>query len=277
MRSRVYGNATTSSEGRRSIVVVLLAVSVFVLICSVSCRQVTEPGSARNLLESGLVTLTDIDQLIADDAPALRDAVQASSDQEFTILGYPLDVILTRNEVLQSNDQQLRTLILERSSALLYAEGVETFDRTGDRSVRRLSLQGLLELEIGQVSKANYDRATLLSLIAVAGCALFGAIAAANGDGWGRMRAIGMAAAAGALPVILVFFLLRLAAAAIGGADPFEASFRDITKSVLAVPIRNGIIVLAAGIAVVVGSVILGQMERMTSGGNQGIPDDSDY
>lgn len=273
----MYVNATTSSEGRRSIVVVLLAVSVFVLICSVSCRQVTAPGSARNLLEAGIVTLTDIDQLIADDAPALRQAVQDSPDQEFTIPGYPLDVLLTRNEILQSNDQQLRTLVLERSSALLYAEGLESFDRTGNRSVRRLSLQGLLELEIGQVSKANYDRATLLSLIAVAGCALFGAIAAANGEGWGRMRAIGMAAAAGALPVILVFFLVRLTAGAIGGGDPFEASFRDITKSVLAVPIRNGIIVLAAGVAVVAGSVILGQLERAISGSSRNLPEDSDY
>ncbi len=277
MRTRVYGNATSSSEGRRSIVVVLLAISVFILVCSVSCRQVTSPGSARNVLEAGLVALTDIDQLLADDAPAFRETAADSKEATFAVPGYPLDIVLTRNEVTRSSDAQLRALILDRSSALLYAEGVEAFDRTGNRSVRTFSLQGLLELEVAQVSRTNHDRATSIALIAVIGCAVFGAMAAANGDGWGRMRSIGMATAAGALPVVLLFFLVRLAAGALGGGDPFEASFRDITRSVLAVPIRNGIIVLAAGVATVAGSVVLGQLDRVVSGAGVSIPEDSNY
>ena len=62
-RDRLYGHATASSEGRRNFVVVLLTVSIFLLVVSVSCRQATAPGPARNILEAGLVTLTDLDQL----------------------------------------------------------------------------------------------------------------------------------------------------------------------------------------------------------------------
>lgn len=265
VRDRVYGRATSSSEGRRSIVVVLLTVSVFILVFSVSCRQVTAQGPARNIIESGLVSLTDLDQLLADEGPALRQAALESTDPTIAFEGYPLDIVLTRDEVLKSSDAQLRDIILQRSSALLYADGVDAFDRTGDGSVRRFSLQGAMEMAIGQVSETNHSRATLFALIGLAGCAVFGVVTAATGQGWGRMRAIGMAAAAGALPVVLMFLGVRALVGAVGGGDPFEDNLRDTAVAALTVPLRNGIIVLVAGIVVVAGAVVLGRAERMVS------------
>lgn len=265
VRDRVYGRATTSSEGRRSIAVVLLAVSVFALITSLSCRQATEPHAATNLLQAGIVTLTDIDQMLVDDGPALRESVQQSEDAIVSIPGYPLDLAFTREEILQSTDSELRELILERSAAQVYADGVDAFDRTGEQSLRRFSIQGVLELGVGQLSESNFDRATFLALVSALGCTVFGAIAAATGSGWGRMRSVGMAAAAGALPGIVIFFLLRLVVGQIGDGDPFVASYRDITNAVLGVPLRNSIIVFSAGAVVVAASIVLARLERMTS------------
>lgn len=265
VRDRVYGRATSSSEGRRSIVVVLLSVSVFVLIFSMSCRQVTAEAPARNIIEAGLVSLTDLDQLLADEGPALRQAALESKDPTLSFEGYPLDVVLTRDEVLKSSDAQLREIILERSSALLYADGVDAFDRTGSGSVRRFSLQGAMEMAIGQVSETNHSRATLFTLVGLAGCALFGVVTAATGQGWGRMRAIGMAAAAGAVPVVLLFFGARALVGAVGGGDPFEDSLRDTAVAALTVPLRNGIVVLLAGIMVVAGAFVLSRADRLVS------------
>lgn len=264
-RDRLYGHATASSEGRRNFVIVLLTVSIFLLVVSVSCRQATAPGPARNILEAGLVTLTDLDQLIADDGPAIRQAAGESELQEFPIPGYPLDIVLTRAEILGSSDQQLRDLILERSSGLLYARGVEAFDRTGEQNLRRFSLQGVLEYGVGQVSQETHDRATFFSLVALALCAVLGAIVAASGTGWGRMRAVGFAAIAGSIPVVLAFFLLRLIVGGIGGDDPFVRGYRDITNAALGVPLRNGLIVLVAGVFVVAASLALARLERMVS------------
>ncbi len=276
VRDRVYGSATSSNEGRRSIVVVLLSVSVFILVLSVSCRQTTASGPARNVIEAGVVNLTDIDQLIADEGPALRQAALESSDENVSIAGYPLDVVLSRDEILKSSDGQLRDLILERSSALIYAEGVDAFDRTGESSVRRFSLQGVMQLGVGQVSEGNHSRATFFALLGLAGCVLFGVVTAATGQGWGRMRAIGFAAAAGAVPVVLLFFLLRLMAGAIGGGDPFEDALRDILIAVLTVPIRNGLVVVGAGAAVVLGAVVLGRVEHAVTG-PENFQEDADY
>lgn len=275
VRDRVYGRATSSSEGRRSIVVVLLSVSVFILVFAVSCRQVTAEGPARNIIEAGLVSLTDLDQLLADEGPALRQAALESQDHGISFDGYPLDIVLTRDEVLKSSDAQLRDIILQRSSALLYADGVDAFDRTGSGSVRRFSLQGAMEMAIGQVSETNHSRATLFALAGLAGCVAFGVVTAATEQGWRRMRALGMAAAAGAVPVVLMFFGARALVGAVGGGDPFEDSLRDTAVAGLTVPLRNGVIVLIAGIVVVAGAVVLGRLDRMVSPAEA--PGDADY
>jgi hypothetical protein len=276
VRDRVYGRATSSSEGRRSIGVVLLAVSTFLLVISLSCRQATAPGPARNVLEAGIVPLTDIDQFLADNGPSLRQAALESERQELEVPGYPLDIVLTRDEIVSSSDAQLRAIILERSSALLYAEGIQAFDRTGEQSIRRVSVQGVLELGISQVSESTHSRATLLALVALLGCALSGAVVAATGSGWARMRSLGFAAAAGSLPIVITFVLLRLFVGQIGDDDPFVAGYRDITNAALGVPLRNASIVLIAGVALVAGSVILSRVERVLSPPSAG-PVEDDY
>ncbi len=274
VRDRLYGSATHSSEGRRSIFIVLLTVSIFVLIVSVSCRQATAPGPARNILEAGIVSLTDIDQLIADEGPAIRQAALESESEQVSIPEFPLDIVLTRSEVISSSDAQLRELVLGRSSALLYSEGIDAFDRTGDQELRRFSMQGILEFGVGQVSKTTHDRATLFVLISLLGCALGAAIVAATGDGWGRMRSIGFAAIAGSVPALLLFFVVRLMAGAVGGDDPFVQGYRDITEAALGVPLRNAFIVFAAGVVVVVTAVLLGRLEAMQGGRDVEFVDD---
>lgn len=264
-RDDIYGRATASAEGRRNFAAVVLAVSVFLLVVSVSCRQATAPGPARNILEAGLVTLTDIDQMLADDGPAIRQSAQESEDEFFILPGYPLDIVLTREEVISRTDEQLRDLILARSSALLYAEGIEAFDQTGEQDLRRFSIQGVLEFGVGQVSEDTHDKATLIAIVALVACAASAAIVAATGTGWGRMRALGFAAIAGAIPVVVAFFLLRLMVGAVGGDDPFISAYRDITRSALGVPLRNGVIVLLAGAGVVALAILLGRIDRMTS------------
>lgn len=263
VRERVYSGATSSREGRRSIAVALLTICVFVFIISLSCRQSTAPGPARNVVESGLVTLTDIDQMLADEGPSLREMAKDSDTDNITIPGYPLDIVLTRGEIRGSDNNELRTLILERSSALVYAQGIHAFDRTGDQALRRVSVQGLLELGVSQISQETHDRATLLALFALAGIAVCGAIVAATGNGWGRMRSLGMAAAAGAIPIVLLFYVLQLLIGQVGGDDPFVAGYRDIADATLGIPVRNGLIVLLAGAVVVAVSLILSRIERL--------------
>ena len=77
------------------------------------------------------------------------------------------------------------------------------------------------------------------------------------------VRLIGVAVTTGAVPVLLIFIGLRFMAGAIGGGDPFVAGLRDITESALSVPVRNALIVIAAGLVVIAASFVLARLERM--------------
>jgi len=180
LRDRVYGRATATPEGRRSLIGSLFALSVFLLLLSLSVRQVTAPANAVGPLESGIAVVTDINQLVADEAPRARDLARNSGDQVFTLPAYPLDIALSRSELLNLTDDQLTALLLQRSAALVYADGLATFDRTGEQSFNRFSSQGLIELAVSQVSQSTHDRATFATTLFALAAAGFGALLAVS-------------------------------------------------------------------------------------------------
>lgn len=246
-RERIYGRAASSREGRASLAVMALAVSVFLLIGAVSARQITGPGPARNILEAAVAVATEIDQVIAEDHEALRQMAESSDAASFTIPDYPIDVSLTRDEILNSSDAQLRGLILERSSGLIYASGLDAFDRTGNQSFSRFSSLGMLEFAVGQVSAANHDRANALAiafLLAVAATACFALLA---GEGWRRLRAVGLGTLIGALPGVALFGLLWFIAGRVGGQNDFASDLRDIVQATLRAALRNYVVGLVLG------------------------------
>lgn len=262
LRDRVYGQATVTHEGRRSLVGSLFAISLFLLLVSLSVRQVTAPGNAAGVLQSGIAVVTDVNQLVADDAPRARDLAKNSGDQVFALPGYPLDIALSRAELLDLDNEQLTALLLQRSAALVYADGLGAFDRTGEQSFNRFSSQGLIELAVSQVSQSTHDRATIASLIFALAAAAFGALLTASAEGWGRLRGLGFATVVGALPGVLIFGGLYWLVGRLGGGDPFESDLREITRSVFEVPLRNFGIVVVTGAVMVVGSLAFSFLDR---------------
>ena len=262
LRDRVYRQATVTSEGRRSLLGSLFAIALFLLLVSLSVRQVTAPGNAAGVLQSGIAVVTDVNQLVADDAPRARDLARNSDDQVFALPGYPLDIALARAELLDLDNEQLTGLLLQRSAALVYADGLRAFDRTGEQSFNRFSSQGLIELAVSQVSQSTHDRATIASLIFALAAAVFGALLAASAEGWGRLRGLGVATAVGAVPGVLLFGALYWLTGRLGGDNPFESDLREITRSVFQVPLRNFGIVVVTGAVMVVGSLVFSFLDR---------------
>jgi hypothetical protein len=279
LRDRVYGQATLTHEGRRSLVGSLFAISLFLLLLSFSVRQVTAPGNATGVLQRSIAVVTDVNQLVADDAPSARDLARNSNDQVFALPGYPLDIALSRSELLGLDNEQLTALLLQRSAALVYADGLRAFDRTGEQSFNRFSSQGLIELAVSQVSQSTHDRATIASLIFALAAAAFGALLTASAEGWGRLRGFGIATVVGALPGVLIFGALYWITGRLGGGDPFESDLREITRSIFQVPLRNFAIVVATGAVMVAGSLVFSFLDRRLTHPVSGSPasDPHDY
>lgn len=265
LRDRVYGQATVTSEGRRSLVGSLFAISLFFLLIALSVRQVTAPGNALGVLESGIAVVTDVNQLVADEAPRAREFARNSDDQVFAIPGYPLDITLSRDELLELDDDELTALLLRRSAALVYAEGLAAFDRTGLQSFDRFSSQGLVELAVSQFSQSNHDRATFAALLLALATAGFGTLLVYNAEGWGRLRGLGLATAVGAIPGVLIFGGLYWLVGSLGGGDPFEDDLREITRTVFEVPLRNFGVVVVTGLALIAGAIALSFADRRVS------------
>ena len=265
-RDRIYGSATAGRDGRRALAGVLLAVSVFFLVGAISVRQVTEPRYAHDLLESGIAVTTDIDPVISENHEALRQLVQASPGSTFTIPDYPLDIVLSRDEITKTSDAQLRDLVLGRSASLVYAEGFAAFDRTGNQQVSRFSSQGGLEFAVSQVSEDTHSLATLLSIVLIVTTAASSCFLLLVGHGWGRLRALGFAVLGGAIPGLILAGGARLLADSAGGSDPFVADLRSIVRTTLNVPLRNYLVVVLLGVVLTAVAFFCGMLESRATG-----------
>lgn len=265
-RERRYGSAGSGRDGRRALAGIALALSVFFLVGAISAAQVTAPRYASDLLESGIAVTTDVDKVVAENRDALRQLVEASNSPTFAIPDFPLDIVLTREEVTKSSDKQLRDLVLQRSAALVYADGFAAFDRTGNQQVSRFSSQGGLEFAVGQVSEGTHSLANVASVALVFTTAVSACFLLLVGHGWGRLRSLGLAVLGGALPGLVLTGVIRLLVDSAGGNDPFVDDLRSIVRTTLNVPLRNYLVFSLLGLTFALAGVAFGLVEGRAHG-----------
>lgn len=236
-----------STQGARALLGGFLALSVFLLILSLSVRQATQPAPAQRALQPGIASLTDLDLLLSEQSGSLkREAERGDASATFRLTAYPIDVQLSRNDVLSLSPSELRAVILARSAAVVYQRGLSAFDVTGRQSISLFSAQGLLDLVVGRLSSDTNDLASKLAAAFVVLTALLAVAVAARGEGIERLRALGFAVVVGALPGFLLTLLARFVAGRLG-ADPFVADLRAILVTLLGVPLRNYLVVALLG------------------------------
>ena len=265
-RERIYSDANASRDGRKALVSALLAVGVFLLILSLSVGQSTDPAPAQRLIESGIAVTTDVDSVIAENFDALRELARTTNAQVFVIPGYPLEVFLTRDELLTQTPAQIRDLVLSRSAAVVYTQGLDAFDRTGNQSLSRFSWQGLIEFGVSQLSESTNERAGTASLAFALLVAVAAFAALVVNTGWTGVRVLGVATLLGTLPGVLLFALAWFGAGEVGGGDPFVQDLREIVRTVVAVPLRNYVVVAALGAILATSGVLLARIAVRMAG-----------
>lgn len=249
-------------EGAALPYVFLLSILLFLLVGALALWQVTAARPARNVIEAGIVTLTGIDKVLAENERELRDLARASDATSFAIPGYPLPVFLARDEVLQVSTPELRELVLERSSAIVYTEGLDAFDRTGDQSLSDFSSEGLLQLAVGQLTQDSHNRAGLVvsALAVLSGVAALAVVFKSRG--YRRVTALGVAA----LPAGLIGIGVTLAATwiegKVAGDDAFGRDLRAIADAVMDVPLRDFAILAGVGVLTIVVGLLFSFADR---------------
>ena len=251
-----------ASGGRELFLVFVLGASVLFLIAAISARQVTAPARATNMLRAGIATTTEIDLLLDENLPEMKRAAASDRAETWAIPGFPIEVVLTNAEVAELDEAQIRTMVLDRAAALVYDQGLDAFDTTGEQSIDFLSPQWALDLLIGQLSSSNHSRANLAAY-------LFGAVAMVASvlillvsDAFSGFRRLGAGVAGGSLIGFALTGLAWLIAGQIGGDDAFMTDLRDIIRTVLSAPLRNFLIGAALGVFVFMLGPLLALMAR---------------
>ncbi len=237
-------------DNREAVLVFALAVTAFLLVAAVTLRQVTEPSSATALLESTVASTTEIDLLLREDLPALRQAAQSGKAEAYSLPGFPVDVYLTRGELQTADDHAIRALVLSRAAGMVYEEGLRAFDRTGHQSVGFFTLQGQMDLVVDRLTAGTHTRAAWGVVLFGVASGVLAAAVLLLAEGMSGFRRVGLAtASAGAFGFVvglLAWFLLGR----VGGDDRYVADLAAIGRALFAGAYRNYAIVMLAGLAV---------------------------
>ena len=255
-RDRIRDRPGQTYDGSKSLYGLLLAALLVLLMASISAQQVTSRDNALRLLQAGIATLTDADQVIAENREGLRQLAESGSGPTVAFPGYPIPIVFTREEALRATNEQLRAAVLDRSSSLVYEKGLGAFDQTGQQSLGTFSTQGLIKLVVGQLSQETHDRASLATGVLGTLAALAALTVLLKNREFVRIRALGLSALGAAVVGAVAVFLARLLATSLWPDDPFGDDLADIVSRVMEVPLRNYAVLGALGIALTLVGVV---------------------
>jgi hypothetical protein len=267
-RVRIYQRVESETRGgTRTFFSSVLGISLFVLTASLSVRQITAPATARPLLAAGIVATTDLDQVVAEHGAELRQLAATTGTQYYALPGYPVAIVLSRDEIAGGDDRSLCARVLEQSTALVYEEGLDAFDASGGQSLRMFSLENGLKAIVGQVNATTHQRATVTAIVSALVAALAAVGVMRQNAGFTRFRAFGLAALGGAVPGLLgCVAIVSLVLSHAGGSDPYTQDVRTILETALAIPRRNYLVVTVAGLALALAGVLLSFAARRLDG-----------
>jgi hypothetical protein len=187
-----------------------------------------------------------------DDLHTRAESVEPGED--LALKDWPVPVALTRDEVLNSTPESLRRLLLDRSARRLYDDGAGSALRANDASgdPGRLSAAGVvrsfLDLMRDDVHTAS---AIVLLILAVVTLGLAGVVVTLT-RGYGRLIAIGVAAAAGALPALLAGLALNayMRISSDSGTEYLRHALLNVGRDLTMMAVRTGVAIALAAVVV---------------------------
>jgi hypothetical protein len=272
-RERLLATPRPSVDSARAGYTAALALLVLLLVGAISVRQVTGQARTRHLIEEGVAALTDIDQVILEYRPELQRVAASGTEKSYAIPGYPIDIRFTRDEILSTTDAQFRDLVLQRSSAYIYTNGLDAFDRNGKQSISLFSSQGVLETLVDWLSEDTNGIASTASIILALLVTVFALAIVLRGKGFARVRSLGMAVVIAGLGGYLASTGVGWVLGNIWGGDPFSDNLHTLITKLTGVPQRNYLITTALGLFLIATGIVCGVASGRLPIGDE--PDDA--
>ncbi len=236
----------------------LLILDLVLLLVALALANVTAEGPAKRTLAQSVAILTEVDALLDANYDSLREEATLSGG-DLTLAAFPIDVSFSPEEVLASDRDSFRELLLARAADRVHEDGVATFRVDRDANIRLISTEGTLRAAMDFLRPAPHRAATTLVYVFAAAAAALALGLVFATRGYGRMLALGLSVLLAATPVLITAVAVRFASrlAADGVDDYLAQQFFELSQELAWAPIRNGIIFGAGGgILLVAGAVL---------------------
>ena len=236
----------------------LLILDLVLLLVVLALANVTSEGPAKRTLAQSVAILTEVDALLDANYDSLREEA-AASNGALTLAGFPIDVPFTPEEVLGSERDGFRALLLARAADRVHEDGVATFRADRDAGIRFISTQGALRAAMDFLRPAPHGIAMALVYVFATAAAVLALGLVLATRGYGRLLAVGLSVLFAATPVLItavaVRFAFRLTA---DGVDDYLAQqFFELAQELTWAPIRNGVIFCAGGATLLAAGTVL--------------------
>ena len=208
--------------------------------------QATSEGASKRTLRRAVAALSEIDPLIDRNWDSLhQQAMAAAPGEQLQLADYPLEVPLTRDEVLGSSKGQLRDTLLNRSANIMYSDGTRPLRATpgSGRGVGMFTVGGVTDNGLGFLTGRHHDILGVLTFALAALSAVLGVTLATLCRGFGRLASVGAVALTASAPMLLAGAGARLYMRIASGSENefVQHEFLSIARGLAWIPIRNGI------------------------------------
>ena len=236
----------------------LLALDVVVLLFVLSFANVTAEGPAKRALGHSLAVLFEVDALLDDHYESLQLEAAQTGEESLTVPDLPLNISFTPDEVLNTDREEFRSLLLTRAADRVHKEGVSAL-QTDESDPAPLSLQGAVGNGMDLLRPAPHRILTILTIAfaSAAGIIAFGLALVSRG--YGRLVALGLTVLLAAAPFLILAVAVRfgLRLAADGADDYLVREFVTLGQELTWASIRNGMIfTVGAGVTLMAGSTL---------------------
>ncbi len=242
----------------------LLFAALAALFLSLQIFQASAEGPAKRTHERAIAALTEIDTLLARNYGDLRERAEASQPGETLLLrDYPVEVPLTREEVLAGDEAAFRELLLTRSADVMYADGTSALrDSEGADSVGRFTAAGVVDRSLDLLRKDVHDLTRVTTFVLGAICIFLAVTLATVTRGFGRLGSVGIVLLLASLPLALGGLAVRLTmrTGTDGDGEYVGGELLDIGATMALIPIRNGLAFATLGGAFVLIALVLGRV-----------------
>jgi hypothetical protein len=235
----------------------LLVIDLLALLFALSFATVSSPGPAERILARSVAILAEVDTYVDGNFAAIQQQADQTQEPLVTLPDFPLAVSFLPAEVQQSSRDQFRSLLLERSAALLHEDGAAAFRQGRPAQGGYLSPEGALRAAIDLLRPAPHGLFLGFTIALGMAAALLGLAISPAARDW--LQTVGRSALLASVLFVAFAAVARASFwfAASAADDDFARAFLTLAEQLTWVPIRDGLIVMVAGAALALAGSVL--------------------